>query len=161
VTGYAFSSATLADPVADALMLAAVVVCGLGYAEGAVLARRLGGWQVICWALMASLPFATAGLWFATWPVWSAVGLAAWVGLGYVCVFSMLIGFMFWYRGLALGGIASVGQLQLVQPLLGLMIAGALLGEPIGSRMVLTLVLVIACVALARRSTGRVAAAKV
>ncbi|WP_312764218.1 DMT family transporter, partial [Serratia sp. (in: enterobacteria)] len=29
----------------DALMVGAVLLCGLGYAEGAVLSRRIGGWQ--------------------------------------------------------------------------------------------------------------------
>ena len=43
-------------------MVAAILLCGLGYAEGATLSRRLGGWQVISWALVLALPvMAVAG----------------------------------------------------------------------------------------------------
>ncbi len=116
-------------------MLAAILLCGLGYAEGAALSRRLGGWQVISWALLLALP-AMAILACATWPArWDGIGAPAWSGLAYVSVFSMLVGFVFWYRGLALGGIASVGQLQLLQPFLGLALAALIVGEPVSGTM--------------------------
>ena len=135
----------------DLLMLAAILVCGLGYAEGAALSRRLGGWQVICWALLVAAPvMAALGLWL--WPAGTApIGAAAWAGLFYVSLFSMLIGFVFWYRGLAVGGTASVGQLQLLQPLCGMLVAALLLGESVGWPMLLVLGGVILCVAGARR----------
>lgn len=135
----------------NALMIAAVAVCGLGYAEGAVLTRRLGGWQVISWALILASPVMGAlALW--SWPeVWSGIGAAAWIGFGYVSVFSMMIGFVFWYRGLALGGIAGVGQAQLLQPFFGLMLAGLVLGEPVPVSMIGVTVLVAGCVAAAKR----------
>ena len=155
VGGFAWSPASLSAPAGDLLMLAAIIVCGLGYAEGAVLARRLGGWQVICWALVLALPVMAAGLCIVARPDWTTVGAPAWVGLGYVSLFSMLIGFMFWYRGLALGGTAAVGQLQLVQPLFGLGLAALLLHEPVGSSMILVLLAVIACVAGARHFSTR------
>ena len=102
----------------DLLMVAAILLCGLGYAEGAALSRKLGGWQVISWALVLSLPV-MAAMALATLPaVWDGISASAWLCLADVSVFSMLIGFVFWYRGLALGGIAGVGQLQLLQPLL-------------------------------------------
>jgi len=82
---------------------------------------------------------------------WTGVGVPAWLGLMYVSVFSMLVGFVFWYRGLALGGIASVGQLQLLQPFLGLALAGLLLHEPVAWTMIVATGLVVLCVALARR----------
>lgn len=154
IVGFAWSPASLSDPVGDGLMLAAVLSCGLGYAEGAALSRRLGGWQVICWALLVALPAMLAMLLAVRLPVLSDVGTAAWAGLAYVSVFSMLVGFVFWYRGLALGGIAAVGQLQLAQPLLGLALAALLLHESIGIRMVAVLFAVIACVAGARRFSG-------
>ena len=96
-------------------MLAAVVVCGLGYAEGRA-SPELGGLAVICWALLLSLPLMliACGL---TIPVsFRGISASAWTALAYVSLFSMLIGFIFWYRGLAIGGIAAVGQLQLLQP---------------------------------------------
>lgn len=137
--------------VGDLLMIAAVLACGLGYAEGATLSRRLGGWQVISWALLLSLP-PMALLTLITWPdSFGHVGLPAWTGLAYVSVFSMLVGFIFWYRGLAMGGIAGVGQLQLLQPFMGLVWAALLLGEPVAWTMVASTVVVVLCVAGARR----------
>ena len=63
----------------------------------------------------------------------------------------MLVGFVFWYRGLALGGIAGVGQLQLLQPFFGLALAGLLLGEPIAWAMLAVTGLVVLCVVGAKR----------
>jgi drug/metabolite transporter (DMT)-like permease len=132
-------------------MVLAILLCGLGYAEGAALSRRLGGWQVISWALLLALPaMAVAAL--ATMPDdWTGIAAPAWIGLGYVSVFSMLVGFVFWYRGLALGGIAGVGQLQLLQPAFGLILAGLLLREPVAWTMIAAAGLVVLCVAGAKR----------
>jgi drug/metabolite transporter (DMT)-like permease len=152
VSAFALSRSDGGAPGAgDLLMIAAVLACGLGYAEGATLSRRLGGWQVISWALLLSLP-PMAALTLATWPVsFADVGTPAWIGLGYVSVFSMLVGFIFWYRGLALGGIAGVGQLQLLQPFMGLVLAAVFLGEPIAWTMIACTAVVVLCVAGARR----------
>ena len=151
VAGFALSQGLSASPTGDALMLAAIIVCGLGYAEGAKLSRRLGGWQVICWALVISLPVMLA-LTFVTFPASLAdVGMPAWVGLAYVSLFSMLIGFVFWYRGLAQGGIAAVGQLQLLQPFFGLALAATLLHEQVSAAMLVVTLGVVMCVAGAKR----------
>lgn len=132
-------------------MVASILLCGLGYAEGAALSRRLGGWQVISWALLLSLPL-MATLSLATLPgSWVGIGGPAWLGFAYVSVFSMLVGFIFWYRGLALGGIAAVGQLQLLQPFFGLLLAGALLHEAVPWSMLAVTALVVLCVAGAKR----------
>ncbi len=149
--GYALSQGFAVSPVGDALMLAAIILCGLGYAEGAKLSRRLGGWQVISWALVLSLPIMLA-LTFATMPQsFAGVGGAAWTALAYVSLFSMLIGFVFWYRGLAQGGTAAVGQLQLLQPFFGLALAAGLLHEQVSPTMLIVTVGVVLCVAGARR----------
>lgn len=152
VAGFAlFQSGGGGALTGDLLMVGAIILCGLGYAEGAVLSRRLGGWQVISWSLLLSLPL-MGGLTAATLPgVWTGIGASAWAGLAYVSTFSMLIGFVFWYRGLALGGIAGVGQLQLLQPFFGLVLAGLLLGETVSWPMIAVTVLVVGCVAGARR----------
>ncbi len=135
----------------DLLMLTSIVVCGLGYAEGAKISRKLGGWQVISWALVLSLPFMLT-LSFLTRPAsFAEVSLSAWMGLGYVSLFSMLIGFVFWYRGLAQGGIAGVGQLQLLQPFFGFALAAWLLGEQVTLLMVAMTIGVVLCVAGARK----------
>jgi drug/metabolite transporter (DMT)-like permease len=151
VAGFALSESGPASLTGDLLMIGAILLCGLGYAEGATLSRRLGGWQVISWALVLALPV-MAVVALATLPAtWSGLGTPVWIGLAYVSVFSMLVGFVFWYRGLALGGIAGVGQLQLLQPFFGLALAGVLLGEPIAWTMIAVTGLVVLCVAGAKR----------
>jgi drug/metabolite transporter (DMT)-like permease len=151
VVGFAAAHGLSASPVGDALMLLAILVCGLGYAEGATLSRTLGGWQVISWALVLSLPVMAPLLLFLAPTSFAGVGTAAWLGLAYVSLFSMLIGFVFWYRGLAQGGIAAVGQLQLLQPFFGLALAAALLHEHVSIGMVGVTVAVILCVMGARK----------
>ena len=137
--------------IGDLLMIAAILLCGLGYAEGAALSRRLGGWQVISWALLLALPLMLPVA-LLTWPsAWSGISVPAWIGLAYVSIFSMFVGFIFWYRGLALGGIARVGQLQQLQPFFGLALAGLLLHEPVAWSMIAATMLVVACVFFARR----------
>lgn len=152
VVGFALAQGGAGSGLGDLLMVAAVVLCGLGYAEGAVLSRRLGGWQVICWALALALPVMVPIALVTQPPTWQGIGAPAWLGLAYVSVFSMLVGFVFWYRGLVLGGIAKVGQLQLLQPFFGLALAGALLHEPVPLAMVAVTGFVVLCVAAAKRS---------
>lgn len=151
VVGFAVSQGLTASPAGDILMLLAILACGLGYAEGAKLSRTLGGWQVISWALVLSLPVMAPLTWFLAPPSFSTITASAWVSLAYVSIFSMLIGFVFWYRGLAQGGIAAVGQLQLLQPFFGLALAATLLHEQVGIGMLGVTVAVILCVAGARK----------
>ncbi|MNI53095.1 EamA-like transporter family protein [compost metagenome] len=151
VGAFALSQGAGASWAGDLLMVAAVLLCGLGYAEGAMLTRRLGGWQVISWALVVALPL-TAGV--AVWAApasWPQVSVGAWLSLGYISLFSMWIGFIFWYRGLALGGIAAVGQLQLLQPFFGLALAAWVLHESIQSSMIAVMAGVLVCVYGAKR----------
>jgi drug/metabolite transporter (DMT)-like permease len=113
----------------DGYLLLAVVLCGLGYAEGGALARELGGAQTICWALLVALP--------VTVPVTlvagaDPAGATAWLGFAYVSVISMFLGFFAWYAGLARGGVARVGQVQLAQPVLTLLWSALVLGEAVG-----------------------------
>jgi len=151
VAGYAGSSGVAASLTGDLLMLGAVVVCGLGYAEGARLSRTLGGWQVISWALVLSLPVMLPLALLDQPASFQAIHLSAWLGLVYVSLFSMLIGFMFWYRGLALGGIAAVGQLQLCQPFMAFALAALVLHEAVSGAMLAVTLAAVVCIAAARR----------
>lgn len=155
VVMYALSRAASQSVAGGLLMLAAITVCGLGYAEGAKLSRRLGGWQVISWALVLSLPL--MALLSAVYLPATLAGTkpTAWAGLAYVSVFSMLIGFVFWYRGLAQGGIAAVGQLQLLQPFFGLLIASILLREVVEWSMAIVVAAEVLCVAGAKKFGSR------
>ncbi|WP_338764649.1 DMT family transporter [Massilia sp. METH4] len=158
VVGFALRQGGGALHLADVLMLGAVVSAGLGYAEGGRLSQALGGQQVISWALLLSLPVALP---LAAWDIWrhgaglGAAGAAAWSGFAYTCVFSMFVGFIFWYRGMARGGVARVGQVQLLQPFLTLLGAAAVLGEPLQAAHLLFALAVIATVALGRRMAVR------
>lgn len=151
VAGFALARNSDASLAGDLLMIAAILLCGLGYAEGATLSRRLGGWQVISWALLLALPVMAVLALISLPTTWSGVTPAVWGGLAYVSVFSMLVGFVFWYRGLALGGIARVGQLQLLQPFFGLLLAGLLLHEPVALSMIAVTGIEVMCVAGAKR----------
>jgi drug/metabolite transporter (DMT)-like permease len=156
IAGYAAVSSAGGSTEGDLLMLAAIIVCGMGYAEGARLSRILGGWQVISWALVLSLPVMLPAA-LATLPAsFEHVSRAAWLGLAYVSVFSMLIGFVFWYRGLAQGGIAAVGQLQLFQPFMGLALAALLLRETVNWTMLLVTLAAVVCVAGSKKFASRV-----
>jgi drug/metabolite transporter (DMT)-like permease len=151
VVGFALSQGLTASPQGDILMLLAILACGLGYAEGAKLSRTLGGWQVISWALVLSLPVVAVLSWMRMPASFTGISTPAWFSLAYVSLFSMLIGFVFWYRGLAQGGIAAVGQLQLLQPFFGLTLAATLLHEHVSVGMLGVTVAVILCVAGAKK----------
>jgi drug/metabolite transporter (DMT)-like permease len=151
---FAATQGATGPAVADLYVLIAVALCGFGYAEGATLSRRYGGWQVICWALVLTAPFLVPVV-----AVSAAGGVAAspeaWLGFVYVSLFSMFLGFFAWYRGLALGGIARIGQIQLAQPVLTLVWAALLLGEPVTAATVAAALAVLACVGLTQRSRVR------
>jgi drug/metabolite transporter (DMT)-like permease len=85
----------------------------------------------------------------------ASAGIGAWIGFAYVCVFSMFIGFIFWYRGMALGGVARVGQTQLLQPFLSLLGAWAILGEALAWPTMLFALAVVSVVAFGRKMAVR------
>jgi drug/metabolite transporter (DMT)-like permease len=137
---------------ADLALLGAVGAAGLGYAEGAVLARTFGSWQVICWSLLLSAPILLPIVWQHLPANFAAISPNAIWGFLYVSVFSMFLGFFAWYRGLALGGIARIGQLQLLQPFLTISASAILLGEPLSIATIGFAAAVIGCVALGKRT---------
>ena len=129
---------------ADGLLLLAVASASIGYVAGARLAAQMRAEQVICWVLVLSLPL-TLPATLATWPA-QPVRASAWLGFGYVALFSMWLGFFAWYRGLALGGTVRVSQVQLVQPFLALLFAVPVLGERLDATTVVFSLAVIATV---------------
>lgn len=151
VVGYAVAHGLTASPIGDILMLVAIILCGLGYAEGAKLSKSLGGWQVISWALTISLPLMLCLGFINFPPSLESISVRAWVSVAYVSVFSMFVAFIFWYRGLAQGGIATVGQLQLLQPFFGLAWAALFLGEEVSIEMLAVTIAVILCVAATKK----------
>ena len=152
VLAFVLHEASGALTAADGFLLAGTALCALGYAEGGALARELGGARTISWALVLSLPL--------TIPVTVAVAATtspdpdstAVIGLAYVAAISMFLAFFAWYAGLARGGVARVGQVQLVQPLLTLLLSAVVLGEHLTADMLVAGAAVLACVAATQRA---------
>jgi drug/metabolite transporter (DMT)-like permease len=136
----------------DLELLLAVVLVGLGYAEGGALARDLGGTRTICWALILSAPFLIPVVAVRLAQTGFHVHADSAFGFAYVATISMFAAFFAWYGGLARGGVARIGQIQLVQAPLTLLWAGLLLGEAVTLGSALTAVLVVACVAATQRA---------
>ncbi len=133
----------------DAWLLLAVLSAAVGYVGGAQAAATMPAQQVICWVLVGSLPFTLP------WAVWlwptAPVRASAWLGFAYASVFSMWLGFFAWYRGLALGGVVRVSQVQLLQPFLALLFAVPVLGERLRPSTLLFTLAVVAVVLVGRR----------
>jgi drug/metabolite transporter (DMT)-like permease len=142
---------------ADLLALGAVVLGGIGYCEGGLLAREMPAAHVICWALVLSAPFlALPTLWVVS-RVGLSAGPVAWIGFAYVAVLSMFLGFFAFYRGMSEAGIARVSQIQLAQPVCSLVWSALLLGERIDAATALAAVFVVGCVLVTSRTRVRVA----
>jgi drug/metabolite transporter (DMT)-like permease len=138
--------------VADLELLGAIALCALGYAEGGRLSRDLGGARTICWALVLSLPV-TVPITAASLATHGAhASSTAWLGFAYVSVISMFLGFFAWYAGLARGGVAKIGQVQLAQPVLSLLWAALILGESVGPATLGAALVVLACVVATQRT---------
>src|SRR5512139_3846216 len=134
---------------ADAWLLLAVLSAAFGYVAGARVSASLPASQVICWVLALALP-ATLPAALLTWPA-QPVTWGAWGGFVYVSLFSMWLGFFAWYRGLVLGGVVRVSQVQLLQPFIALISAWALLGETLQPATLGFALAVIGVVAVSRR----------
>lgn len=152
IFGVVSGSASGALEPADVFLFAAVALCALGYAEGGAVARELGGANTICWALVISLPVTVPITAVAVLHTPPRAELAGWLGFTYLTVVSMFLAFFAWYAGLARGGIARVGQIQLVQPLLTLGWAALLLDEVVTVAAVAAALMVLLCVALTQRT---------
>jgi drug/metabolite transporter (DMT)-like permease len=153
VLGYAAWQGSGHLAPADGLLLLAVLSTSIGYVAGAQVAVVLPAQQVICWLLVGSLPFTLpAALWL--WPEMPARA-SAWLGFAYASVFSMWLGFFAWYRGLALGGVVRVSQVQLIQPFLAMLFAVPVLGERLEPVTVLFSLAIIAVVFVGKRMPVR------
>jgi drug/metabolite transporter (DMT)-like permease len=131
--------------VADLLLFGAVVAAAIGYAEGGLLARELGPWQTVSWALVLSAPLMVALAAVSVLGEPPSATPVEWAAFGYLAVVSMFLGFFAWYRGLAVGPMAQVSQVQLVQPVLTITWAALLLGEELTWPTVLGGIAVILC----------------
>lgn len=159
VLGYAALQGGGRLSLADGLLLIAVASGSVGYVYGARLSTAMRPEQVICWVLVGALPLTLPlTLWAAASVDFGAVRGGAWLGFGYVALFSMWLGFFAWYRGLALGGTVRVSQVQLLQPFVSMLAAVPLLGERLDSLTLAFALAVIATVFIGKRMPVRGAA---
>jgi drug/metabolite transporter (DMT)-like permease len=128
------------------------VAGAIGYAEGGVLARELGAWQTISWALVVALPVTTVVTAILTTRSTPTADGAAWAAFVYLSAVSMFLGFFAWYRGLAIGPMTTVSQIQLVQPVLSLLWSVVLIGEGLSTAVAVGAAAIIACATCAVRS---------
>lgn len=136
---------------ADVLLIGAVVAAAFGYAEGGLMARELGAWQTVSWALVLASPLMVllTVLSMAQQPLTGTP--IQWASFTYLGVVSMFLGFFAWYRGLAIGPMAKVSQIQLVQPVLSICWAGLLLGEHLTMATIIGGLGVVLCAGIAVR----------
>lgn len=135
----------------DVLLFGAVIAAAIGYAEGGLLSRELGAWQTVSWALVLALPAMTAVTAITVSADAPAASPWQWAAFAYLATVSMFLGFFAWYRGLAIGPMARVSQVQLAQPVLSILWAALLLGERLTVPIALGGLAVVACAGAAIR----------
>ena len=136
----------------DFFLLGAIVSAATGYALGGKLSKEIGGWQVICWALVISFPFIIVPAWLeAPQEAVGSLPLNVLLSFLYLALVSQLFGFFFWNKGLALGGVARVSQTQLLQPIVTLVASALLINETINVQTIVFATLVIVTVAIGKK----------
>jgi len=148
---YALSQGPGGIQVADIALLGAILSAAVGYAVGAKLSKDIGGWQVICWALVLSFPFILAPTISYAPESLSGMPVMGYASFLYLALVSQLFAFFVWYKGLALGGIARVSQAQLLQPFITLFASVLFLGEIIDIETMVFVFLVVSSVWLGKR----------
>ncbi|QJP15638.1 DMT family transporter [Starkeya sp. ORNL1] len=138
--------------IGDLYMFAAAICASVGYVYSGRLARDMPGWEVICWILVLALPvMLPLALWTMPADV-SAVPASAWAGFGYVALFSMFLGFFAWNAGMAMGGVARVSQVQLLQTFVTLALSALVNGEHIDPVTIVAALAVVGIVAIGRKA---------
>lgn len=155
VVGFAMRNGGTLQP-GDLIMLVAVAIAGVGYVLSAKLSRTIPGWEVVSWILVIALPINLIGMVW-TWPPmagpgsFAGAGISALAGFAYVTVISQYVGFFAWNAGLAMGGVARVGQVQLLQTFITLIFAAVIVGETVEPVVWASAVVVVALVFAAKR----------
>ena len=136
----------------DLWLLFAILFVSVGYSEGGNLSKEMGSIAVVSWALVLTLPFNIIATYFFYETSFSSVSLQALISLSYVGLFSMYIGFFFWYKGIAIGGISRVGQVQLIQPFLTIFAAFFLTNEKITFLNILFALMVLVVIIVGKKT---------
>lgn len=152
VIGFALAQSHGRPTLADAYLVGALLLCAAGYAEGGALAASMPGWRVIAWGVVVAAPVnvIVAAIALGHEPV--HLTLTAGVGMAYIAGISQVGGFVVWYRGMGLIGVARASQLQLAQPLLTLLWAVMIMGETLSPAVPIAAVAVLACIVATQRT---------
>ena len=151
---YALSGAGWTLLTGDLFLLSAAASAALGYALSGRLARTMAGWAVISWALVIMLPATALASWLSAPDVWPTSPVV-WSAFAYLGAGSMFLGFFFWNNAMARGGIAKIGQLQLLQPFMTIAIAALFTAEAFVVRDLGFAALIVVVVAFAQRAKVR------
>jgi drug/metabolite transporter (DMT)-like permease len=151
VVTYALLKSSGSFTLVDVLLVLGGICACIGYVEGGELSRKMNPRAVISWALVISLPANIVFSYLTFDSAYLNVGTFAWSIFVYLSLFPMFLGFFFWYEGLAIGGIARVSQVQLIQPFCTLIVASILLGDSLTWTNVVFAVLVVSTVILGKR----------
>ena len=141
----------------DLLLFAAVAVSAIGYAFSGRLTSQMPGWEVISWVLVIALPLSIPAAALTMPADISHISLKPWLGLLYVALFSQWIGFFAWNAGMAMGGIARVSQIQLLQPFVTFALAAFFNDETITLQILLFAAAVVVTVAISTRTRAKAA----
>lgn len=151
VMSYSLLEGNLSFQQGDLLLVAGSLLGALGYAVGGKLSQQLGGWQVICWVLVLSFPFIVIPTFITRPEDLSVIPTTVWLSFAYLALMSQLFGFFFWYKGLAIGGIARVSQVQLSQPFLTIIASIVLLGESFNNITFLFAIAIVLVITVSRK----------
>jgi len=151
VVSYALLQGDLHFQSGNLLLLAGSFLGALGYAIGGKLSQQLGGWQVICWILLISFPFIIVPTLLNQPEDYATIPTEVWLSFAYLALMSQLFGFFLWYKGLAIGGIARVSQVQLSQPFLTIIASIMLLNEYFDSTTFLFAIGIVLVIAISRK----------
>ena len=152
VISYTFIDNNGSLMIEDLWLLFAILFAAIGYSEGGTLAKEMGSIGVISWALVISLPINLFASYLFYEINYSSISFQAIISLAYVGLFSMFIGFFFWYKGIAIGGISRVGQVQLIQPFLTIVGAYFLTNEKITTLNILFAFMVLIVIIIGRKT---------
>lgn len=152
VVVFAISDNGMELSLGDLFLFFSAIAASLGYVVSAKLARRMPGWEVICWALILTAPISVPAAIWSWHPEFAQATSAETLAFLYLGFCSMFLGFFAWNVGLGMGGIARVSQVQLLQTFVTLAVSAVLLGEHVGMHTLLFALGVIAIVALGRKA---------
>jgi drug/metabolite transporter (DMT)-like permease len=139
----------------DLLLFAAVATSAVGYAFSGRLTAQMPGWEVISWVLVMALPISLPAVALTMPADLTHIALKPWLAVLYVAVFSQWVGFFAWNAGMAMGGIARVSQVQLLQPFVTFALAAFFNDETITLQILLFAAAVVVTVAISSRTRGR------